>query len=117
MDAEGLKALFEPFGAVAVKRMFGGHGIYADELCFAIQSGGEVYIKCDPETEPAFAEAGSTPFTYMTKGKPIKMAYWRLVESAYDEPDELKLWASRGLAAARRAAAAKPKKAKAAKPK
>jgi DNA transformation protein and related proteins len=36
MDADGLKALFEPFGSVAVKRMFSGHGVYADGLCFAI---------------------------------------------------------------------------------
>jgi TfoX/Sxy family transcriptional regulator of competence genes len=47
MDAEGLKALFEPVGAVSVKRMFGGRGVYADGLCFAIQSQGEVYLKTD----------------------------------------------------------------------
>ena len=34
--AKGWQELFEPFAAVAVKRMFGGHGIYADGLCFAI---------------------------------------------------------------------------------
>ena len=34
MDAEGLKELFAPFGPVAVKRMFGGHGVYADGLVF-----------------------------------------------------------------------------------
>jgi TfoX N-terminal domain len=51
MDAEGLKALFEPLGAVAVKRMFGGHGVYADGLCFAIQSRGEVYLKTDALSE------------------------------------------------------------------
>ena len=47
MDAEGLKEIFEPFGAVSVKRMFGGHGVYADGLCFAIEAGGEVYLKVD----------------------------------------------------------------------
>ncbi|HEY6735963.1 MAG TPA: TfoX/Sxy family protein, partial [Roseiarcus sp.] len=44
MDAEALKALFEPFGPVTVKRMFGGSGIYAEGLCFAIESGGEVFL-------------------------------------------------------------------------
>jgi TfoX/Sxy family transcriptional regulator of competence genes len=29
MDAESLKALFEPFGFVTVRRMFGGSGTYA----------------------------------------------------------------------------------------
>ena len=39
MDAEGLKELFEPFGPVTVKRMFGGSGLYAEGLCFAIECG------------------------------------------------------------------------------
>lgn len=110
MDADGLKELFEPFGAVAVRRMFGGHGVYADGLCIAIESDSEVYLKCDAENEAAFAAAGSAPFTYMAKGKPMKMAYWRLVAGAYDEPEELRRWASLGLAAARRAAEVKARK-------
>ncbi len=114
MDAEALKALFAPFGAVAVRRMFGGHGIYADGLCFAIQGEGEVYLKVDAVNEAAFVAAGSKPFVYDAKGKAMTMSFWRLVESAYDDEDELKRWAGLGLAAARRAAAAKaePKKKK-----
>jgi TfoX N-terminal domain len=45
MDAEKLKALFEPFVPVTVKRMFGGSGIYAEGMCFAIEADGEVFIK------------------------------------------------------------------------
>ncbi len=111
MDAEALKALFEPFGAVGVRRMFGGAGVYADGLCFAIELGGDVYLKCDAASEPAFAAAGSAPAIYTAKGKQIKMGYWRLVEAAYDEPEELKRWARLGLGAARRAAASKAKPA------
>ena len=40
MNADGLRELFEPFGAVEVKRMCGGAGVYAEGLCFAIESGG-----------------------------------------------------------------------------
>jgi TfoX/Sxy family transcriptional regulator of competence genes len=32
MDAGGLKALFEPFGPVTVKRMFGGRGVLSRRL-------------------------------------------------------------------------------------
>jgi TfoX/Sxy family transcriptional regulator of competence genes len=45
MDAEGLKALFEPFGSITVKRMFGGSGVYAEGLCFAIELKGEVFLQ------------------------------------------------------------------------
>lgn len=111
MDAEGLKALFEPFGAVAVRRMFSGHGVYADGLCFALHLGGEVYIKADGQSEAEFSQAGSEPFIYAARGKPVKIGFWRLVASAYDDPDELKRWSGLGLSAARRAAAAKARKA------
>ena len=42
-----LKALFEPFRSVTVKRMFGGSGIYAEGMCFAIELKGEVFLKTD----------------------------------------------------------------------
>jgi DNA transformation protein and related proteins len=109
MDAEGLKALFEPFGPVTVRRMFGGSGIYAEGLCFAIESNGEVFLKADAVSQPSFSAAGSAPFTYVMKGKPRSMSFWRLPEIALDEADELRRWAGLGLEAARRAAEAKRK--------
>jgi DNA transformation protein len=107
MDAEGLKALFEPFGPVTVRRMFGGAGVYAEGLCFAIEADGDVYIKADTLSQPSFSGAGSAPFTYVMNGKPKSMSYWRLPEIAHDEADELRRWAGMGLEAARRAAEAK----------
>jgi DNA transformation protein and related proteins len=111
MNAEGLKELFEPFGAVAVKRMFGGHGVYAEGLCFAVESGGEVFLKADSQSAPNFAAVGSSPFVYMAKGKPMTTSYWRLPANAHDDADELRRWALLGLDAARRAATAKAKPA------
>jgi DNA transformation protein and related proteins len=107
MDTDSLKALFEPFGPVTVRRMFGGSGIYAEGLCFAIEAGGDVYIKADAVSQPSFSAAGSAPFTYEAKGRRTSMAYWRLPEIAHDEADELRRWAGMGLEAARRAAEAK----------
>ena len=113
MQAGALVDLFEPFGRVTVRKMFGGHGVYADGLCFAIETDGVVYIKATPGTEAVFAAAGSEPFTYLARGKPMKIAYWRLVDSAYDDPEDLKRWALLGLFAARGADAAKKTKVKA----
>jgi DNA transformation protein len=114
MNAEALKELFKPFGEVTVKRMFGGSGVYAQGLCFAIESDGEVFLKVDAESQATFSAAGSSPFIYVAKGKPMPTSYWRLPARAYDEADELRRWASFGLDAAHRAAAAKgkPKKVK-----
>jgi DNA transformation protein len=107
MDGETLKDLFAPFGAVVVKRMFGGHGIYFEGLVFAVESNGEVYLKTDGETEPAFAAAGSAQFVYQGHSRPVKMSFWRLVADAYDDAEELRRWSGLAMQAARRAAQAK----------
>jgi DNA transformation protein and related proteins len=111
VDAEGLKELFQPFGAVVVKRMFGGHGVYHDGLMFSLEIEGEVYLKTDAETESAFAAAGATPFIYQGHSRPIRVSFWRLVAGAYDDADELKRWCGLAIDAARRAAEAKAQRA------
>ena len=109
MDAESLKALFQPFGPVAVRRMFGGSGIYAEGFCFAIEADGEVFLKTDGVSQPEFSDAGSTPFVYVAKGKSRPTSYWRLPTAAHEDGDELRRWARAGFEAARRAADAKAK--------
>ncbi len=101
MDADGLKAVFEPFGVVGVKRMFGGAGVYAEGLCFAIEHGGEVFLKVDSLSQPTFVASGSSPFTYVARGKPMPTSFWRLPAIALEEADELRRWSSLGLEAAR----------------
>ncbi len=110
MSPEALKELFKPFGEVSVKRMFGGAGLYAEGLCFAIEQGGEVFLKVDELSQQSFADAGSSPFIHVAKGRPMTTSFWRLRASAYTETDELRRWASLGLEGARRAAAAKARK-------
>jgi DNA transformation protein and related proteins len=109
MTPEALKELFKPFGEVAVKRLFGGAGIYAENLCFAIESDGEVFLKVDAVSQPDFVAAGSSPFVYVARGKPMSTSFGRLPAIARAEADELIRWASLGLEAARRVAEAKRK--------
>ena len=61
-------------------------------------------------SQPSFAAAGSSPFIYVAKGRPMTTSFWRLPPIAHDETDELRRWASLGLEGARRAAAAKARK-------
>ncbi len=109
MDPDYLCDLFQPFGEIAIRRMFGGQGIYHDGLMFALVADGELYLKVDESNRDVFCGAGSTPFTYTGKGKAVEMSYWRLPESAIDDPDEMKEWADSAYSAALRAKAAKSK--------
>jgi len=110
MDPRAIADIFAAFGSVRCKRMFGGHGIYADDLCFALEISGEIFLKADDETESRFAAAGSQPFTYERAGKTASLGYWRLPDDGFDDDDELRRWSNLALAAARRAAARKGKR-------
>ena len=103
MDSDDIIDLFAAFGRVTVRRMFGGFGIYADGLMFALVSRGVVYLKADDETAAAFKQEGAGPFTYDTKhGRHASLSYWRLPDRLYDDPEELAAWSRTAVAVARR---------------
>ena len=110
MDADGLRDLFAPFAPVLVRAMFGGHGIYADGLCFAVQVKGEVFLKGDGETQAAFETAGCARWFYESPGKTTHMPYWRMPASAFDDADDLVRWCRLACGAALRRASKNPKK-------
>jgi DNA transformation protein len=114
LDAERLNELFSEFGSISVRRMFGGAGVYSEGIMFALVADGDLYLKADEETIPAFRAAGAGPFTYGAKGRRVVMSYWRLPDRLLDEPEELAQWAREAVRAARRAAASRPLRRKSA---
>ena len=103
MTADDIQELFSAFGVVAVRRMFGGAGIYADGTMFGLVADGVIYLKADELSTPAFERENLPPFTYATKdGKRGVMSYRRMPERLYDDADELATWARAALAAAQR---------------
>jgi DNA transformation protein len=103
MDFAGIREMFSVFGAVDVRRMFGGAGIYADGTMFAILADGVIYLKADDGNTASFDRENLGPFTYATKdGKRGVMSYRRMPDRLYDDPQALAIWAREALAAARR---------------
>jgi DNA transformation protein len=115
-DPEAIREFFSAFGTVSVRRMFGGHGVFAGGMMFALESDGELYLKADDLTIPKLAAENSAPFLYRARGREIALSYWKLPERLYDEPDEFAGFAQDAFGAAQRAAGAKVKKKKAPKP-
>jgi len=109
MEFADIKELFSVFGPVDVRRMFGGAGIYADGLMFALLSSkGTIYLRVDDSNEDDFLREHLPPFAPMMKsGKHAVMPYRQMPERLYDEPDELARWAAKALGAAANAAARK----------
>ena len=103
--------LLSPLGAVRVKRMFGGWGLYVDEIFLALIAYERLYLKADAETRAAFEAEGCEPFIYSADGKSVSLGYWTAPAEALDSPALMLPWARLALQAALRARAAKPVKA------
>ncbi|MFL6661759.1 MAG: TfoX/Sxy family protein [Rhizobacter sp.] len=101
--------LLSPLGAARSRRMFGGHGIYVDDLFVALIAYDRIFLKTDEETRPAFVAAGCEPFVYDAGGgKQVSVGYWSAPAEAMDSPAQMAPWARLAIAAALRARAAKP---------
>lgn len=94
-----------PLGALRARFMFGGFGLYCDEIFFAIVADDVLYVKVDAANRAEFEAEGLRPFTYpMKDGSTATMSYYPLPDYALEAPDELRRWAQKGMAAALRAA-------------
>lgn len=102
--------LLSPIGPISVRRMFGGAGVFADGLMFALIADDTLYFKVDAETQPRFETEGMSAFSYETKGgRRGIMSYWTCPDRLFDDAEDLHEWAREAVAAAQRADARKPK--------
>ena len=110
---EFVAELFEPLAAVRIKRMFGGAGVYAHEVMFALLADEAIYLKVDDTLKAALEAEGSEPFRFeMKDGTVAEMKYFRLPDVAMDDPEEASDWARRALDVALKAKKSKAPKRK-----
>lgn len=95
--------------AVTARRMFGGHGLYADGRFFALIDDDTLYLKCDEATRARFDALELPPFVYAKDGKGMALSYRRAPDDALESPAAMRLWTRLAVEAALRAAAAKAK--------
>ena len=56
--------LLSPMGGARSRRMFGGFGLYVDDVFVALIAIERLYLKVDAQTRPRFEAAGCEPFVY-----------------------------------------------------
>ena len=84
--AARLEQELEPLG-VQARAMFGSHGLFKDDIMFAIvDSEGRLYLRADGSTATAFEAAGSTQHA--------RMPYWEVPEPVREDPEQLRTWAA-----------------------
>lgn len=93
-------------GPVTSRKMFGGAGLYCDDLFFGLIARDQLYLKVDDQTRGAFEKEGGVPFRPYAD-KPSTMQYYSVPVDVLESAPELVEWAKRAVAAARRAQTAK----------
>lgn len=102
--------LMQTVGPVHAISIFGGHGVFLEELMFGLVVDNTLYLKSDIETDNEYKEKDLEAFTYKKKGKEIKMSYYQAPDEALEDSEEMNTWANKAYSAALRAAAKKRKK-------
>jgi DNA transformation protein len=86
-------------GPIVTRRMFGGVGIYAGDIFFAIIDNDVLYLKTDDSNRQDFERAGSGPFRPAGEGGETMM-YYSVPVSVLEDADELAAWGRKAIAVA-----------------
>ena len=90
------------------RAMFGGIGLYADDVFFGIIAADVLYLKVDDSNREQY-EAEGMPAFKPYAGQPTTMSYYQVPVRVLEDGDELTKWAR---ASVRVAGHAKPRKAR-----
>ena len=88
--------------SVRARSMFGGVGIYAGELFFALIADDTLYLKADDQTRSEFERRGLEPFRPYGESGEV-MQYYRVSEDILEDAEALRAWAGQAVEVARRA--------------
>jgi DNA transformation protein and related proteins len=83
-------------GAVHMRKMFGGVGIYLDGVIFALIAYDTLYFKVDDKNRPDFEAQGMGPFVPFGEGS-YAMGYYEVPAEVLEDRDELALWAGKAV--------------------
>ena len=92
---------------IRARSMFGGVGLYAGDLFFALIADDTLYFKTDDSTRPDFEARGMGPFRPFGDAGGT-MQYYQVPEDLLEDPDALRLWVEKAVEIARRSKARRP---------
>ena len=78
-------------GSVTCRAMFGGYGLYYNQIFFGILHKGRLYFKTNDQTRPAYKKCGMQPFR--PSDKQTLKNYYEVPPDILEDGDELIRWA------------------------
>jgi DNA transformation protein len=101
--AEELHDVFERFGRITLRRMFGGHGVFHEGRMFGLIIDGRLYLKADAQSAAFFEARGLKCFEYQRQGKTARIGYFEAPPELFEDREEAALWGRRAWEAVLRA--------------
>jgi DNA transformation protein len=95
---------------VTGKSMFGGVGIYAQGLFFALIAEDRLYFKVDNATRPDFEKRGMEPFRPF--GEDSAMGYYEVSADLVEDVNQLETWIKKAIDVAAAAKSSKSKRSR-----
>ena len=97
-----LEQLARTTPGLRARSMFGGVGLYAGDLFFALMDDDVLYFKVDDHTRARFEELGMRPFRPEGDGGQV-MQYFEVPAHVLEDAEALAPWATDAVEVARRA--------------
>jgi DNA transformation protein len=98
----------ERVAPVTARSMFGGVGLYAEGLFFALIAEDRLYFKVDDSTRPDFERLRMEPFRPF--GEENAMGYYEVPADVLENMAELEIWIRKAIEVAARAKQTKPRR-------
>jgi DNA transformation protein and related proteins len=88
---------------VSSRRMFGGAGLYCDELFFGLISDDTLYLRVDDSSRADYTARGARPFRPYADRPELSMSYYEAPADVLEDARLLAEWARRSVQVAQRA--------------
>ncbi|SHF32093.1 regulator of competence-specific genes [Vibrio gazogenes DSM 21264] len=81
--------LFEQLGRVKSRSMFGGFGIFVNDIMFALVVQNKLHIRADSHSLETFKAKGFEPYVYTKRGFPVVTKYFALPADYWNDADTI----------------------------
>lgn len=97
MFVEYITDILSSIKEVKTRKMFGGYGIYCNNVMFAVIIDNELYFKADNTLAEEYKKFDSFPFTYQRDNKTIALSYWYVPSEVIEDTELLETWFNKSL--------------------
>ena len=85
---------------LSARRMFGGVGLYCEELFFALLDNDTLYLRVNDDNRADYTARGMSQFRPYADRPELSMSYYEAPADVLEDPAQLVSWARRSVAVA-----------------